>query len=290
MKPVDPERCRRLKFLFMALATVGIFLTGAGQRKISIVVKKDGALTQLSLKDIRAIYLGEMRYVGENKIIPLVNADDRVAREFYSTVLNKSADRYKLIWAEKALQDGVDPPPVYGQDPDILRMVASNDYAVGFVDAGNAVLSREVKVLNGKEAKTRDALAETRTVSTGVGEQSIAIVVKKDGALAQLSLKDIRAIYLGEMRYVGENKIFPLVNGDDRVAREFFSTVLNKSADKYKLIWAEKALQDGVDPPSVYGQDLDILRMVATNDYAVGFVNASSPFLSMEVKILPLGP
>ena len=103
----------------------------------------------------------------------------------------------------------------------------------------------------------------------------VAVVVKADGALIDLTLKDIRAIYTGEKLYQGSNKIEPLVNGNEAVAGCFFKKVLEKTKAQYKKIWNSKAFVDALTAPAVLPDSADILRTVNKDDSAIGFVDES---------------
>lgn len=103
----------------------------------------------------------------------------------------------------------------------------------------------------------------------------LAVVVKADGALTGLGLKEIRAIYTGEKLYEGSNKIEPLVNGDEAVSGSFFKLVLAKNKAQYKKIWNSKAFVDAIAAPAVLPDSTDVLRAVNKSDGAIGFVMES---------------
>jgi len=118
----------------------------------------------------------------------------------------------------------------------------------------------------------------------------IAVIVKADGELADISLKDIKAIYTGEKLYQGSNKIEPLVNGDEAVEGVFFKKVLQKTKAQFKKIWNSKAFVDALPAPAVLPDSNDVLKAVYKNDSAIGFVleDDVTPAQKKLVKIIYL--
>lgn len=121
----------------------------AQKTKIAVVVKADGALTDLSLKDIKAIYTGEKLFQGSNKIEPLVNGNEVVTGSFLKKVLEKTKAQYKKIWNSKAFVDGLTAPTVLPDSTDVLRAVNKDDGAIGFVDESDITPSQRklIKVI-----------------------------------------------------------------------------------------------------------------------------------------------
>ena len=105
---------------------------------------------------------------------------------------------------------------------------------------------------------------------------AVVVVVKAGGPLEDLTLKDIRAIYLGEKLFQGSSKIEPLVNGDDSAAGVFFDKILAKSKAQFKKIWKSKAFVDALVPPAQLPGSEDVLTAVKKGDAAIGFVSRDS--------------
>jgi ABC-type phosphate transport system substrate-binding protein len=110
----------------------------------------------------------------------------------------------------------------------------------------------------------------------------VVVIVKAGGSLDGLTLKDIRAIYLGEKLFQGSNKIEPVMNGDESVALVFFEKILGKTKAQYKKIWKSKAFVDALVAPSVLPHSEDVLQAVEKDENVVGFVNDSD--LSVKDK------
>lgn len=110
---------------------------GAKSVKLAVIVKADGSLTGLGLKEIRAIYTGEKLYEGSSKIEPLVNGEEALSGSFFKKILEKTKAQYKKIWNSKAFVDGLTAPTVLPDSGDVLRSVYKNDGAIGFVSEGD---------------------------------------------------------------------------------------------------------------------------------------------------------
>src|SRR5579872_6649447 len=118
----------RVKLLCLLLAALaaGLGAQALAAKKASglvVVVKAGGALEDLTLKDIRAIYLGEKLFQGSSKIEPLVNGDDSVALVFFGKVLGKTKAQFKKIWKSKAFVDGLESPPILPSSEEVLHTV-----------------------------------------------------------------------------------------------------------------------------------------------------------------------
>jgi len=117
---------------------------------------------------------------------------------------------------------------------------------------------------------------------------AVVVVVKLGGPLEDLTLKDIRSIYLGDKLFQGSSKIEPLVNGDDSVAGVFFEKILSKSKAQFKKVWKSKAFVDALVPPTQLPGSEDVLTAVKKGDASIGFVSrdALGPGDRKTIKII----
>ncbi|RTL31925.1 MAG: phosphate ABC transporter substrate-binding protein [Burkholderiales bacterium] len=95
----------------------------------AVVITHPG--TQLQASDVNEVFLGNKQFVGSVKLVPVDNAQTQAA--FLSDVLKIDANKYHHVWARKAFQDGVAPPPVKGTDAEVLEYVKRTPGAVGYV-------------------------------------------------------------------------------------------------------------------------------------------------------------
>jgi ABC-type phosphate transport system substrate-binding protein len=116
------------------------------------------------------------------------------------------------------------------------------------------------------------AVALPASPSKAPAKPKLVVIVKADGALAELDSKDIQAIFLGDKQFQGGDKIEPLVNGNEQLNGFFLKKVLNKTKAQYKKIWSGKAFIDGLSAPAVLPSSGDVVREVQKNADAIGFV------------------
>lgn len=97
----------------------------------AVVITHPG--TQLQPADVNEVFLGNKQFAGSTKLVPVDNAQTQAV--FLSDVLKIDTNKYHHIWARKAFQDGVAPPPVKGTDAEVLEFVKRTPGAVGYVSA-----------------------------------------------------------------------------------------------------------------------------------------------------------
>lgn len=98
---------------------------------------------QLSIAEVRDVYLGEKQLHGGVRLLPVNNAagfDD-----FLATVLQTQARQYSARWTRKSFREGLLPPAMLGSDAEVIAFVRANRGALGYVGsspAGVNVLAR----------------------------------------------------------------------------------------------------------------------------------------------------
>lgn len=133
--------------LTLCLSALTLPLLALELPKIAMIVAKDSSLGEISLLEIRLAYLGQRQFIGKEKVKPVMHGNDQLSSSFFALVLGYPRDFYKKLWAKKALQDGMGGPKVLLSSQDILRQVAGNKAALGFVEADKALAFPGVKVV-----------------------------------------------------------------------------------------------------------------------------------------------
>lgn len=87
----------------------------------------------LSLADVRDVYLGEKQFYQSVKLLPVENA--AVQKEFLEKVVKLNSNVYGTVWTKKAFRDGLNAPPSKGSDLEVANYVRSTPGAVGYVSA-----------------------------------------------------------------------------------------------------------------------------------------------------------
>jgi ABC-type phosphate transport system substrate-binding protein len=115
---------------------------------LAVVVNSDTPVTDLSLADVRKVFLGERQYWNSKlPVVLLIRAP--VARErdvVLRVIYQMSEEQYTQYWVAKIFRAEVTAPPkiVYSNDME-YELVAALPGAIAFVDAHN--LHPGVKVL-----------------------------------------------------------------------------------------------------------------------------------------------
>lgn len=96
---------------------------------------------------ISRIFLGKVKSYGNgDSIEPVNSAGSNAARaEFEEKVLNKSSSQVKAYWSKLIFSGKGKPPKELDSDMDVIKYVAANPSAIGYVDAG--AVDSSVKVL-----------------------------------------------------------------------------------------------------------------------------------------------
>lgn len=104
----------------------------------------------------------------------------------------------------------------------------------------------------------------------------VVIVVNEGGPLITLSERDIRDIYLGEKRFHGGVKVQPINYGEGPVKDLFIAAIVKMTPKEYKLHWTRKIFQGGVTAPLIERRASEIVRFVAQEAGAIGYIPAAA--------------
>ena len=120
------------------LAAVLTLASAPSLAGVVMVVSANSAATSLSKDEAAALYLGKTTALpggGSAKLYDL--PDSNPAREhFYQAVAGKSASQVKAVWSRLVFSGRVLPPHEAASDAAVIKAVASDPHAVGYVDSG----------------------------------------------------------------------------------------------------------------------------------------------------------
>ncbi|MEO5658115.1 MAG: hypothetical protein ABIO65_12650 [Nitrospiria bacterium] len=149
MRPFLRAAIRIVECLFpLVCLVVGIatWASAEGER-IAVVVHPSSALISLKAADVRAIYLGERQFVGNDHLMPLHMPEGRWKTAFLHQVVGKAPKEYKLYWVQRVFQDGASLPKALTGPDAIIAEVAADVSSIGYVPERVAQDTRSVKVL-----------------------------------------------------------------------------------------------------------------------------------------------
>jgi hypothetical protein len=134
-----------------ALAVAAVLTAFAGvARAEDVVVVGNPALPvdSVSTRDLKRIYVGEKTFVGGVKVEPLdYTHAGPVAEAFLRAVVGMDATRFHAWWVKEVFHGGGIPPRRVEDPAEVLRLVASEPGAIGYVPAGSLAGNPPVKRL-----------------------------------------------------------------------------------------------------------------------------------------------
>lgn len=140
-----------LQSLLLALtgATLCVWFPSVAQAQIAVVVNSSNPLRNLSVEELRRLYLGRTTTFRQNQpVILLEQAELRQA--FYQAVLGMSEARVKRHWIGIVFSgETATPPKAIAAADELKHTVAQNPGAIGFLEAGTADRSVRVLTING---------------------------------------------------------------------------------------------------------------------------------------------
>ncbi|HUK20648.1 MAG TPA: hypothetical protein VLV45_03720 [Gemmatimonadales bacterium] len=113
--------------------------------QIAVIVNRGNSVQNLSLSDLRRLYLGQSATFANGTRVVLVTYPPAQAR-FYDSALGMDGDRFQRHWMQLVFQgQDATPPKAIGNGAELNRFVAEHPGALAFVDL--AVADQSVKIL-----------------------------------------------------------------------------------------------------------------------------------------------
>jgi len=121
--------------------------------QVVVIAHKNSPVNNISSVSLSNLYLGEINKLSNGtKVIPLDLKKGNEAKEiFYEAILGRSVRKMQGYWMEKLLTGRGKPPKSFSSEEGLLREVASNISAIGYVSIAN--VNGDVKVLTLDGAK-----------------------------------------------------------------------------------------------------------------------------------------
>ncbi len=106
-----------------------------------VIVNKDNPLAAISKAEIEMIYLGKKKHFEDGlPAVPVdLPADSPLRREFFTHVLGKAEESYRLYWLRMIFSGKGQPPLTVGGEDEAVRFVSRNKGGIAFVDSGGVV-------------------------------------------------------------------------------------------------------------------------------------------------------
>jgi len=119
------------------------------------------------------------------------------------------------------------------------------------------------------------------------GEQKIAIIANASFPLRELTLPDLKEIYLGNKKFVRWTRLYPIHQQKDRVIKNLFiENALGLSPISYMGYWHIKSFRDGSPPPNAFQSSGEVIESVKANPGGLGYIWANETHKIDGIRVL----
>jgi len=103
---------------------------------------------------------------------------------------------------------------------------------------------------------------------------------------ASVSIDDIADVYLGKLNTLpGGVKVVPFDQAEE-VKNEFYKKVAKRDPAQLKAYWSRLIFTGKGQPPKELGSDAEVIRYVASNPEAIGYVSGNTPAKGVNVLLI----
>ncbi|MCH7676285.1 MAG: hypothetical protein E2O79_05730 [Caldithrix sp.] len=144
--------------ILLALLFIQLTLAiGPAAGQVAIIVNKEAAVRDITKDELKSVYFGELQQWKDGDEIVLTDRKDNdvIAMKFYDDFLGRNQRKVRKLWLRKVLRGEIRPPESFNTDGGIIKFVAENKEAIGFVSAASVKNSVRVLSVNGKNPGNR---------------------------------------------------------------------------------------------------------------------------------------
>lgn len=125
---------RRIHAMLLTLAALLVLDAAAGD--YVMVVNKDNGVASVSRSDLKRLYTGKKKTVGEFKAVPInLPLNTKLAGQFLKENVGMSPQEYKEYWIEQQIKGLASAPMIQKADASVIAMVSQLPGAIGYVSA-----------------------------------------------------------------------------------------------------------------------------------------------------------
>ena len=128
-----------MKRMFVGIAVmVALGFVRPAFAEMVVIVNKDNPLATISRGEVEMIYLGKKKQFPDGSpAVPVdLPADSPLRREFFTTVLGKAEESYRLYWVRMIFSGKGQPPLTLGDEDEAVKFVSRNKGGIAFVESG----------------------------------------------------------------------------------------------------------------------------------------------------------
>lgn len=140
-------------FLIVLLSLSSTNNSNAQDQAIMVIANDKGALTSMTMKELKSVMQGEkQRWADGTKVsIAFMKANTSVGSSTAKKIMGMSGDQLNKFWLALVFQGKAKAPVFYGSSTDVENYIAQNPGAIGVVEAGHALKTGHVVVIDGKK-------------------------------------------------------------------------------------------------------------------------------------------
>jgi hypothetical protein len=133
---------------FFLVLFLFLFTSHAYAQEFIVIVNRGGPLAEANMELVKEVYLGEKRFAGDAKLLPINFTEGPLKDIFLKSVVGMNSKQYKHHWIKKVFQEGLSIPMSMGSPVDIIEFVSKETGAVAYLPAGWADTIRPATARN----------------------------------------------------------------------------------------------------------------------------------------------
>lgn len=119
--------------IFVAVVEIG---QGAAEAEVKIIVHPNLAVSSVSQREIREIFMGKRVKWGDNTTIKAVTLEEpSVHDQFLEQYVKRTPSQWKQYWKKMIFTGRALPPKAVESATEVIRFVSDTPGAIGYIDA-----------------------------------------------------------------------------------------------------------------------------------------------------------
>jgi len=112
----------------------------------------------------------------------------------------------------------------------------------------------------------------------------VVLIANKSINSNRISSKDIKNIFLGKKKKLGNDKIIVAMLKTGELNKKFLKAYVGKSGFQLKNVWKKLLFAGKAKMPKIFKSEQEMLRYVTVTKGAIGYIN--SDIISDEIKVI----
>lgn len=147
---------RLLRLQFRLTLLLSVLLSPSLFAQIAVVVHPDNSVTDISLSDLKRIYLGKVTSYESGDAIVLTG-NQKLDEAFYQQVLDMSVRRVRKHWMKVVFEgEYATPPTAFDDLAELRKFINRNKGAIGFVKLSDVDSTLKMLTVEGLDPEAED--------------------------------------------------------------------------------------------------------------------------------------